>query len=102
MMEVAKKYGVEADFGTIRFTDYEFGVKMRVRSKIAGVVVEAEADNFKPFTGKIRVGTRIKHPARKEELVVTQVTDRGSVLVTASRGGRYRLKMEDALKYAVA
>ena len=102
MEEVAKKYGVEVSFGTIRFTDYEFGVKMTTRAKIAGVVVEAEADKFKPFTGKIQIGTRIQHPARKDALVVTKISDRGSVFVTASRGGKYRLKMEDAIKYAIA
>ena len=102
MEEVAKKYGVEVSFGTIRYTEFEFGVKITTRSKIAGVVVEAEADKFKPFTGKIQVGTLIAHPARRDCLVVTKISDRGSVFVTASRGGKYRLKMEDAIKYAVA
>lgn len=98
MAEVAKKYGVTAEFGSIRYSDDEFGVKMTVRTN-AGMAAIAPRTP-RSFTGKITIGTKIYHPARKDPLVVTNISDRGSVFVVSARGAKYRLKMEDALKYA--
>lgn len=97
MAEVAKKYGVNVEFGSIRYSDDEFGVKMTVRTNAGAISAAPSGSNF---SGKIKIGTKIYHPARKDPLTVTNITDRGSVFVVSARGAKYRLKMEDALKYA--
>lgn len=96
MEAIAQKYGYTAEFGNIRFSEYEFKVKMTVKSKEASV----PAVSNHPRKGKIAIGTKIYHPARKDPLTVTNISDRGSVFVVSARGAKYRLKMEDALKYA--
>lgn len=59
-------------------------------------------DNANRSNGPLKIGSMIAHPARKHCLIVTGITARGSVNVEASGGGKYRLKMADALKYLVA
>lgn len=101
MEAVAKKYGVDVNFGTIRFSDYEFNVKMNVRSQNVAptAVTVTPVTNTPTGTKKIEIGTPIYHPARKHPLIVTNVTAT-HVSVQASGGGKYRLKMAEALKYA--
>jgi len=96
MSEVAKKYGVTAEFGNIRFSPDEFGVKMTVRrngfEKPVPTIMNTSG-------GKIEIGSLIRHPARKNPLVVTNITS-NHVQVTTNRGAKYRIKMADAIKYA--
>lgn len=96
MSEVAKKYGVTAEFGNIRFSPDEFGVKMTVRrngfEKPVPVVTNTSG-------GKVEIGTVIKHPARKDPLVVENINGK-YVHIVSNRGAKYRIKMADAIKYA--
>lgn len=101
MEEVAKKYGIDVQFGTIRFSDYDFSVKMTARSQHVApkAIIATPIPNTTAPNTKIEIGTRIYHPARKRPLIVTNVTAT-HVSVQASSGGKYRLKMAEALKYA--
>lgn len=102
MEEVAKKYGIDVQFGTIRFSDYDFSVKMTARSQhvtTPKAIIATPIPNTTAPNTKIEIGTRIYHPARKRPLIVTNVTAT-HVSVEASGGGKYRIKMADALKYA--
>lgn len=100
MEEVAKKYGVTAHFGNIRFTADDFRVKMEVHRDGVAKSQPVLSPSPNGFTGKVTIGTKIYHPARKDPLTVTNITAQGSVHVTSVRGAKYRLKMSDAIKYA--
>lgn len=101
MEEVARKYGVDIDFGNIRYRSDEFRVQMIAKDPVAKKGEEIITSRNIPGNAKIKVGSYIAHPARKNCLRVIEITARGSVIVTSDRGARYRLKMDEALKYAV-
>lgn len=99
MAEVAKKYGVDADFGSIRFSADEFGVRMTVKRKLSDAEIEQTPTRV---PGKVKIGSLINHPARKNLMEVVNVTARGSVTVQTNRGAKYRITMVEAEKYMVA
>lgn len=98
MEAVANRYGVKVDFGNIRFSSYEFRVKMEARQINAPAFAAAP----KPVTGQrdLVVGSRIAHPARKGLMTVVELTATHATIKT-NRGTIYRIKREEAARYTV-
>lgn len=100
MEEVAKKYGVVAKFGNIRFNSHEFRVKMEVRQLNAPTFAAAPA--VKPVTGQraLVVGSMIAHPARRSLMKVIGI-DGKHCRIQTNRGTVYRIKVSEAEQYTI-
>lgn len=98
MEEVAKRYGIKATFGNIRFSHHEFRVKMDARLLSA----PAPAAPVAPITGQrnLVVGSMIAHPARKGLMKVVSI-DGNHCRIQTNRGTIYRIKVSEAAQYTI-
>ena len=100
MADVAKRYGVNVEFGNIRFGSYEFRVKMEARQENAPTF--AAAPVARPVTGQrdLVVGSMIAHPARKGLMKVVAIEGKHCRIQT-NRGTIYRIKTSEAAQYTI-
>lgn len=95
MEEVAKEFGLVAEFGRISFNDTKFTVKMEVTTQQAAE--EATVDESVPLA----VGQKIKHPARANQMEICDVKG-PKIWIKSNRGKIYAITHAEAFKYRVA